>query len=500
MKLILQKFFGRASDLADTEPVLGLFLGAALLAVFLAAFAQGKLAGEHNGRTSLLWLLYGNFTRLLWAALLVAFLVGTVAVLRTYLRQSVANFQRTHGRVTTANYNAVQTIWGAEQQQGELRVEIYNDEEVTERIESEDLTKPAVLRKKTVRRFATGNPFLAARHDVTLRQNPRKKGSALYGGYETDCRFTWRLKNPASGSNRCNLIFPLPAAGAMYDDLSATLNGQDVLPQVQIREGTLMLSRDVQPNEAMDFQLAFKSRGMSFWYFQVREAREVRDFTLTLTLPDLAKDRLNYPEGCMTPTGIQPTADGQGSVLAYRLDHALSNKGMGVALPQLPQPGATTNAVLAEIERAWVMMFAMLALSLTLASVRHAVLLTALFGAATAFAYGLLGDFSDLLFGFWGTGGIVLIPLFLLIAWLLMRATGGGVGRPLALQLILFGILYPCAAGLDPDRQSLYLNLCAVVFLALAASGLLKCMTVADLLKETPARRSEAVASGLAQP
>jgi hypothetical protein len=163
--------------------VLGLFLGAALLAVFLAAFAQGKPTAEHNGKSGLLWLLYGNFTRVLWAALLVAFLVGTVAVLRTYLRKSVANFQCTHGRVTTANYNAVQTIWGAEQQQGELRVEIYHDEEVTERIESEDLTKPAILRKKTVRRFATGNPFLAARHDVTLRQNPRKKGSALYGGY-----------------------------------------------------------------------------------------------------------------------------------------------------------------------------------------------------------------------------------------------------------------------------------------------------------------------------
>jgi hypothetical protein len=112
----------------------------------------------------------------------------------------------------------------------------------------------------------------------------------------------------------------------------------------------------------------------------------------------------------------------------------------------------------------------------------------------------LLADFSDLLFGFWGTGGIVLLPLFLLIAWFVMRATGDGVGRPLALQLILFGILYPCAAGLDPERQSLYLNLCAVVFLALAASGLLKCLTASELLKETPARRSEIVAGGLAQP
>ena len=37
MKIILSKLLGRASDLADVEPLIALFLGAALLAVFLSA-------------------------------------------------------------------------------------------------------------------------------------------------------------------------------------------------------------------------------------------------------------------------------------------------------------------------------------------------------------------------------------------------------------------------------------------------------------------------------
>ena len=469
MKPILFKLFGRASDLANVEPLLALFLGAALLAVFLAALRRSPSASESPARSSLLWMLYGTFTRLTWALLLVAFLVGAVALLRTYLRQSVAHFQHSHGRVTAANYNAVQTIWGAEQHQGELKVELYYDEEVTERIESEDLTKPAVLRKKTVRHFAPGNPFVASRHAVTLRQNPRKKGSALYGGYETTCRFAWTLKNPTDRAFKCNLIFPLPAARAMYDGLAATLNGNDALPQMQMNGGTLLFAREVSPEETMDFRLAFNSRGMSSWYFQVREPREVRDFVLTLDLPDLPMPRLNYPEGCMTPTEIKPAADGQGCALTYRLDHALSNKGMGVALPRLPQPGATTNAVLAEIERAWLLLFALLALAFTLVSLQHTALFTVLFGAGMAFAYGLLGHFSDLLFGFWGTAVLVLLPLFLVLAFLAMRVAGGSVGRLLAAQLMLFGIVYPCAAGLDAGRQTLYLTLCALVFLAFTA-------------------------------
>ena len=191
MKSVLFKLLGRAGDLVDVQPVLALFLGGALLAVFLTAVFHSKADAGPDPASGLFWTLYRQLTRFLWALMLVGFLLGALSLLRVYLHQTLAGFQRSHGRITEANYNAVQTIWGAEQDQGELRMEIYYEEEVTERIESEDLTKPAVLRKKIVRHNITENPFVAARHEVTLRQNPRKKGSALYGGYETACRFSW---------------------------------------------------------------------------------------------------------------------------------------------------------------------------------------------------------------------------------------------------------------------------------------------------------------------
>jgi hypothetical protein len=175
----------------------------------------------------------------------------------------------------------------------------------------------------------------------------------------------------------------------------------------------------------------------------------------------------------MTPTEIAPTRDNQGTILTYRLDHALTDKGMGISLPQLPQPGETTRAVLHEIEDAWLFIFAILLLSLTLASIRHAVLLTIFFATATAFGYGLLADFSDLLFGFWGTVILILLPLFALLASLL-KYTAPEIGKRLAVQFLLFGVVYPSVAGLDSNRQSLYLNLCALAFLSFTASLLVK--------------------------
>jgi hypothetical protein len=108
-------------------------------------------------------------------------------------------------------------------------------------------------------------------------------------------------------------------------------------------------------------------------------------------------------------------------------------------------------------------------LGLTLAQANYGVLLTVLFGAAGACVYGLLGDFSDVLFGFWGAASFILVPAFASLAWLVIRFTPRSSARPLAFQCLLFGLLYPCLAGLDTDRQSLYFNLAALSFLGFAA-------------------------------
>src|ERR1043166_4492311 len=128
MKTPFSTLVRRASELARTQPLLALFLGAALFAVFLSLWLRKPALAAT--KTGLLWLLSSHFSRLLFAFSVVVLVAQTFGVLRTYLRKSVAHFQQTHGRITEANYNAVQTIWGAEQTQRELTFQIFYDEEV----------------------------------------------------------------------------------------------------------------------------------------------------------------------------------------------------------------------------------------------------------------------------------------------------------------------------------------------------------------------------------
>jgi hypothetical protein len=441
--------FGR--NYLDRQPTLALAFVAALIIVLVHAARMPAAT------------LTGRIARFGWGLVLVMFLIGAAMVLKSYQSSALADFRRTHGRVSEANYEAVQNIWGPEQTQLELTVEFGYDEEVTERVEFEDPTKPALIKKKIEHRLVPGNAFESARHEVTLRQNPRKKGSAIYPGYETDCRFTYKLRYPGEHDAQATLRFPLPSSSMVCNDLSVNLDGTNVLGQLQVEAGALVLPLDVKKGWAGDYEISFKSRGVSVWYFQVTEERVIRDFLLTLHLPGLPREKLNYPEGCMTPTEIA------GSDLKYRLGNAVSSKGMGVALAKPEQPGTRMNAVLGESATAWTLLFAGMVSGLTLAGVRRAVLLSVFVGAAAAFGYGLLGNFHDIALGFWGSAAVVLVPVFALLAWLVMRAAGGTAGKLLASELVVFGVVYPVLAGLDADRQALYLNVGAALWLALTA-------------------------------
>ena len=85
MKPILSKLLGRAGDLLDVQPVLALFLAGAFLAVFLTTLFAPKPSPDPDAKPSLLWTLYRQCTRLVWAVALVGFLLATLSLLRVYL-------------------------------------------------------------------------------------------------------------------------------------------------------------------------------------------------------------------------------------------------------------------------------------------------------------------------------------------------------------------------------------------------------------------------------
>src|ERR1051326_170775 len=116
---LIARLLSRAGDLTESEPILALALGGALLAVFLSEAFRGQTLPTNPPSTNRFWTIAGHVLRVLRVLTLVVLLAGVMGVLRNYLNHQIANFRATHGRVSETNYEAVQTIWGPEQVQSE---------------------------------------------------------------------------------------------------------------------------------------------------------------------------------------------------------------------------------------------------------------------------------------------------------------------------------------------------------------------------------------------
>src|ERR1700748_420652 len=104
MKYLLSRILGHTSDLTTVQPLLALFLSGAMLAVFLSVTLPRRAKSSDAATPpGLLWTLYSRLGTLIWASMLVMFLVIGFSYLRSYLHQTVAHFQQHHGRITEAN-------------------------------------------------------------------------------------------------------------------------------------------------------------------------------------------------------------------------------------------------------------------------------------------------------------------------------------------------------------------------------------------------------------
>jgi hypothetical protein len=206
----------------------------------------------------------------------------------------------------------------------------------------------------------------------------------------------------------------------------------------------------MKPHQRSQVVITYTSRGMDYFYYQIPVQREIKNFSLTLTVDRLPVSLLNYPDGVITPTDIQPTADGQGSILTWNLDRAITTAGMGVALYPPEQPGAQVLRVLVLSPYALTLLGAMLALTLLIWGLQVRFVDLALLSAVYTMQFLLMAAISDYFFGFWGSL-LAGAALTMFLSFLLFRKLPS---RPLRMVIYIlvafFTILYPLS-GLLPQ-------------------------------------------------
>lgn len=270
------------------------------------------------------------------------FAVTTVAWMilgATTIERSRSSDQRLRGRVSST--------WGTRQQQPaptafveRLETRVLQDVPAAPRRTAPATPAPgpaASTRTETVR-MRVPLPLEQTRATVTFDLEHRQKGLRWYATYGVSFAGTYRFRNTAD-TDAITFEFVLPAAQAVYDDLTVALNGA---PAAYRMEGqALLLSARVPRGDAAVLAVSYRSQGLDEWRYALgTDVTEVRDFELTMRTNF---DAIDFPEATLSPTDKREV-DG-GWELRWAYTSLLSGFQIGMDMPQKLQPGPLAGEI-----------------------------------------------------------------------------------------------------------------------------------------------------------
>lgn len=418
----------------------------------------------------------GNFwpwlRRIIEAGVGAALFIGLLWGFRSILNDNVNTFYSTHGSLSDTSRSSAWSIWGRPHTQVELTVAHSHEVDVEEELPRDDPSKPPLFRKVKQQQPVPQNSIVGFVGEVQMSLSEREKGYALYSGYTLTATLNYNVVNQADFATDAVFTFPLSQGQTLFENFVIKMDDRDISPDLRFSQDTVSWSTKMQPGQQSKISIAYSSRGMDYFYYQIPIQREIKNFSLTLTIDRLPVSLLNYPDGVITPTEIKPTDDGRGSILTWKLDRAITIAGMGVALLQPEQPGAQVLRVLVISPYALTLLGAMLALTMLIWGMQVRFIDLALLSAVYTMQFLLMAAISDYFFGFWGamlTGAL----LTLFLSFLLFRKLPS---RPLKVVIYIlvafFTLVYPLSGLLTELAQQNAFNMLLQAGLILYITGL----------------------------
>lgn len=436
--------FDRIDSWLSFEPAVALMMIITAIVLFGAALARRSEAAP----TFWLWL-----RGIIEAAVVALLFLGLLWAFRSVLNSNRATFNATHGSRSDANLASAYSIWGRPHTQLDLTVAHYRKRTIQEQIPQADPTAEPVYREVEIQEAVPQNSILRFDGVIDMEISEREKGYGLYSGFVADARFEYLILNDSDDTTQAEFRFPLSPGQTLLDDFEILVDGEDIGPQLRFGGDAVTWTDSMEPHEQKTVVVSYETRGMEYLYYQVPTQRAIQDFSLTITVDRLPLSLVNYPEGCLTPTSLEPTSDGRGSILTWTLDRSVTTAGMGVALPQPEQPGAKVLRSLEDSPYAMTLLVATLALTLLILGYPVRFLDLALLSAAYCVQFLLMAAISDYALGFWGSliAGAALVSL---LVFLLFRRHPSRLLRILVAVLVLFfTVVYPISGLLADQAQ-----------------------------------------------
>ena len=230
---------------------------------------------------------------------------------------------------------SVASIWGAPQEQAPPTASYDRWTPRTVVTVEEGKT----IKRTSEQRETIALPLERSTIDVRLDLDHRRKGLLWYSTYKVAFGGQYGFRNTTDREQVVTFVLNFPAAQAIYDDLSFTVDGAplEITNQKTSASGTAR----VAPGKTAALRVAYRSQGLGSWRYNLGgEVAQVRNFLLRVATN--FKD-IDFPGNTLSPSEKRETAGGW--ELAWNYTNLVSGFQIGVTMPEKLQPGPLAGRI-----------------------------------------------------------------------------------------------------------------------------------------------------------
>jgi len=230
--------------------------------------------------------------------------------------------------------NRVASIWGGPQEQAPPTAV---STKVVPR-DVEEVVGSAIKKSRVLDAIVRPLPLEQSRIDVAFDLEQRQKGLLWFATYRVNWSGQYVFRNDTDAEAvTFKLVFPSPQA--IYDDLVFAVDGRPVA--LTSKDGAVTATVAIRPGAVARLSTGYRSQGLGTWHYSLGEGvTQVRDFVLRMKTDFRDVD---FPQGSMSPTAKQRTADGWQLTWSYR--NLVTGYKIGMVMPEKLQPGPLAGRI-----------------------------------------------------------------------------------------------------------------------------------------------------------
>lgn len=188
--------------------------------------------------------------------------------------------------------------------------------------------------------ITTSLPLESSSVDVALDLEHRQKGLLWYSTYKVAFAGAYGFRNTSDKEETVNFRLNFPAAKAIYDNLTFTVDGNSVT--MSNKDNGAIAAVKIAPGMTTQLTVGYRSQGLNEWRYSFGspDVTQVRDFALNMKTN--FKD-IDFPDNTLSPSAKHETANGWDLTWSYQ--NLVSGYQIAMAMPEKLQPGPLAGRI-----------------------------------------------------------------------------------------------------------------------------------------------------------